>query len=219
MASSGCYEPEPLGGTSQSATVLGALWPADSIGGARMACGRLVADGGTAAGPYPGEGKLGAPLCGWHHGASPSARCWSQGKNPEGEALGRSHGGLSTKVHLRAEGGGKLITLVLTLGQRHEAPVFPQLMAQGAVKGAKGRPRLRSQRVVGDKAYSSRAIRRYAHQHGIRTTIPRKRNEWQNQELGLTRLIKVLAIEFGAVRTGSLETYPQEYPSSMRPLA
>ena len=50
-------------------------------------------------------------------------------------------------------------------------------MAQGAVKGIKGRSRLRPQRVVGDKGYSSRAIRRYARQHGIRTTIPGKRNE------------------------------------------
>jgi transposase len=65
------------------------------------------------------------------------------------------------------------MTLVLTPGQGHEAPVFPQLMAQGSVKGAKGRPRLRPHRVVGDKGYSSRAIR----QHGIRITIPRKVNE------------------------------------------
>ena len=118
-----------------------------------------VADGGTAAGQYPGEGELGTPLCGWHDGAGPPACCRSPGKNPEREALGRSQGGFSPKVHLRAEGGGKLITLVLTPGQRHEAPIFPQLMAQGAVKGAKGSPRLRPQQVVGDKGYSSRAIR------------------------------------------------------------
>jgi transposase len=80
-------------------------------------------------------------------------------------------------VHLRAEGGSKLITLLLTPGQRHEAPVFPQLMAQGAVKGAKGRPRLRPHWVVGDKGYSSRAIRHYARQYGIRITIPRQVNE------------------------------------------
>ena len=135
-----------------------------------------VAEGSTAAVQHPGEGELGTSLCGWHHGACPSARGGSQGENPEGEALGRSQGGFSTKVHLRAEGGGKLITLVLTPGQRHEAPVFPQLMAQGAVKGAKGRPRLRPRRVVGDKGYSSRAIRRYARQHGIRSTIPHKVN-------------------------------------------
>ena len=54
--------------------------------------------------------------------------------------------------------------------------MFPQLMAQGAVKAAKGRPRLRPRRVVGDKGYSSRAIRRYARQHGIRSTIPHKVN-------------------------------------------
>ena len=104
----------------------------------------------TAAVQHPREGELGTSLCGWHHSSGPSARGGSQGENPEGEALGRSQGGFSTKVHLRAEGGGKLITLVLTPGQRHEAPVFPQLMAQGSVKGAKGRPRLRPRRVVGD---------------------------------------------------------------------
>jgi hypothetical protein len=38
------------------------------------------------------------------------------------------------EVHLRAEGAGQLLTLVLTPGQRHEAVVFPQLMAGGAVK-------------------------------------------------------------------------------------
>jgi transposase len=131
----------------------------------------------TAAVQHAGEGELGTPLCGWHHGSCSSARGRSQGENPEGEALGRSQGGFSTKVHLRAEGGGKLMTLVLTPGQRHEAPMFPQLMAQGAVKGSKGRPRLRPHRAVGDKGYSSRAIRQYAHQCGIRITIPRKVNE------------------------------------------
>jgi hypothetical protein len=44
----------------------------------------------------------------------------------------------------------------------------------GAVKVAKGRPRLRPQRIVGEKGYSSRAIRQYARRHGIRITIPRQ---------------------------------------------
>lgn len=94
------------------------------------------------------------------------------------EALGRGRGGFSTKVHLRAEGGGKPLALLLTPGQRHEASVFAALMAQGGVKRAgRGRPRRRPRRVVGDKGYSSRAIRRYARQHGIAVTIPRKRTE------------------------------------------
>ena len=70
------------------------------------------------------------------------------------------------------------MTLVLTPGQQHEATVFDQLLTQGAVRRAGcGRPRLCPKRVAGDKAYSSRAIRRHCRQRGIRITIPRKVNE------------------------------------------
>lgn len=94
------------------------------------------------------------------------------------EALGRSKGGFSTKIHLRCDGNGLPVTFLLTVGERHEAVVFEQLMSQGAVKrtGA-GRPRLRPQRVSGDKGYSSGTIRRYLRRRGIRLTIPRKSNE------------------------------------------
>jgi transposase len=96
----------------------------------------------------------------------------------EAEALGRSQGGFSTKVHIRAEGGGKLMTLVLTPGQRHETVAFEALMAGGAVKRAGcGRPKRRPRRLGGDKAYSSGKIRQYLRRHGIRITIPRKQNE------------------------------------------
>lgn len=51
-------------------------------------------------------------------------------------------------------------------------------MQQGAVKRQGcGRPRLRPDRIVGDKGYSSGNIRRYARRYGIRITIPRKSNE------------------------------------------
>jgi hypothetical protein len=50
------------------------------------------------------------------------------------EALGRSKGGFSTKIHLRAEGGGKPIALLITAGQRHEQTVFETLMEVGAVQ-------------------------------------------------------------------------------------
>lgn len=70
--------------------------------------------------------------------------------DPEAEALGRSQGGFSTKIHLRVEGGGKPITFILTAGQRHEAVVFEQLLEQGEVKrSGRGRPRLRPERIVG----------------------------------------------------------------------
>lgn len=94
------------------------------------------------------------------------------------EALGRSQGGFSTKIHLRTEGNGKPVTFLLTVGERHEAVVFEPLMEQGAVKRAGvGRPRLRPKRVSGDKGYSSGKIRRYLQRRGICITIPRKANE------------------------------------------
>jgi transposase len=98
----------------------------------------------------------------------------------EADALGRRQGGFSTTVHIRAAGGGKLMTLVLPPGQRHEAMVFEPLMEHGAMKRrgrGRGRPRRRPGRVVGDKAYSSGKLRHYLRRHGIRITIPRKQNE------------------------------------------
>jgi hypothetical protein len=101
-----------------------------------------------------------------------------QKKDPATEALGRSQGGSSTKVHRRAEGGSKLMAISLTPGQRHEATAFETLMAQGAVKrSGPGRPKLRPHRIIGDKGYSSGKIRQYLRKHDIRITIPHRCNE------------------------------------------
>lgn len=70
------------------------------------------------------------------------------------------------------------MTFVLTPGQDHESQVFERVMAGGAVRRpGSGRPKQRPHRMVGDKAYSTRAIRAYLRRHGIRVTIPRKANE------------------------------------------
>ncbi len=97
---------------------------------------------------------------------------------PQDEALGRSRGGFSTKVHVRAERRGKPLVLVLTAGQRHEQSAFTPLMEGGAVKRpGRGRPRLRPQRVSGDKGYSSRTVRRYLRRRGIGAVLPTKKDE------------------------------------------
>ena len=68
--------------------------------------------------------------------------------------------------------------MLITVGERHEAVVFEELMEQGAVKRVgRGRPRIRPKRVAGDKAYSSGKIRKYLRRRGIGATIPRKSNE------------------------------------------
>ena len=95
-----------------------------------------------------------------------------------GEALGRSQGGFSTKVHVRAEGGGKPITFVLTGGERHESRMLPALLARGAVRRpGRGRPRLRPRRVAGDKAYTGRPVRSFLRRRGIGAVIPTQARE------------------------------------------
>ena len=52
------------------------------------------------------------------------------------------------------------------------------MLDQGAVKRpGRGRPRLRPDRVAGDKGYSSRTARGELRRRGIRPVIPRKANE------------------------------------------
>ena len=94
------------------------------------------------------------------------------------EALGRSQGGFSTKVHLRVEGNGRPITAVLTGGERHEQLVLEAVLDTGAIRRqGPGRPRLRPRRVAGDKAYSSPKARRSIRRRGIVPVIPTKSNE------------------------------------------
>ena len=70
------------------------------------------------------------------------------------------------------------MVLVLTAGERHEQPVLPTLMERGAVKRpGRGRPRIRPDRVAGDKGYSSPTVRRYPKGRGIGAVIPAKGDE------------------------------------------
>jgi transposase len=98
--------------------------------------------------------------------------------SPGGEALGRSQGGFSTKIHLRAEGKGRPITAVLSGGERHEQIALEAVLDHGAIpRPGRGRPRLRPRRVAGDKAYAGQKARRRLRRRGIRAVIPAKRTE------------------------------------------
>lgn len=91
---------------------------------------------------------------------------------PDDHAIGRSRGGLTTKIHLAADGRCRPLTFVLTAGQAGNAPAFTDVVDRLRVPRPRGRPRTRPDVVLADKAYSSRAIRDHLRKRSIRAVIP-----------------------------------------------
>lgn len=95
------------------------------------------------------------------------------------EALGRSRGGLSTKIHLAADSRCRPISRTTTAGQRHDSVGFETVLAGIRITrpNRRGRPRSRPGTVVADTAYSSAAIRQHLQRRRIRAIVPAKANE------------------------------------------
>ncbi len=117
------------------------------------------------------------------HAAGARRHSETQVEPPVGEpadhALGRSRGGLSTKVHLAVEQGRKTLATALTPGQAADSPQFTTVLGRIRVprRSGPGRPRTRPTRVLADKAYSARANRVYLRRRGIPATIPVKADQ------------------------------------------
>jgi transposase len=145
---------------------------------------------GSAATPRPWSGRCGA-------------RCGSQGARsnhkdsggepvrggteaviiePEDHAIGRSRGGLTTKIHMISDGRGRPLVLGLTGGNINDTLMFAQLMdALSVARVGPGRPRSRPDYLLGDKGYSSRANRVLRRRHKISHTIPEPRGQQANR--------------------------------------
>lgn len=97
---------------------------------------------------------------------------------PADHALGRSRGGLTTKLHLACEQGHKPLSIVITAGQRGDSPQFTTVLEGIRVaRQGPGRPRTRPDRTLADKAYSCKANRAYLARRGIKATIPIKADQ------------------------------------------
>jgi transposase len=109
----------------------------------------------------------------------------SNDKNPDPveanrarQSIGRSRGGLSTKVHALVEGRGRPLAAVLTAGQAGDNPQLePLLDAVRVPRRGRGRPRRRPDRIVADKAYSHPSTRRALRRRGIAVTIPQRSDQ------------------------------------------
>jgi transposase len=99
--------------------------------------------------------------------------------HPIDEGLGRSRGGLTSKVHLACDGKGRPLSIVITPGQRHDSTQLAPALDSIRVPrpGGRGRPRNRPDRLIADKGYSYPRCRRLLRQRQIPHTIPKRRDQ------------------------------------------
>lgn len=96
----------------------------------------------------------------------------------EREALGRSRGGLTTKIVLAGDSRARPISRVTTAGHRHDSTVFTRVMDGIRIgRTGPGRPRTTPGHLLGDKAFSSKTIRGQCGRRGITATIPEKADQ------------------------------------------
>lgn len=129
--------------------------------------------------------RPGAPLRGRENGNGAADRdeLEDPGRSQTRQALGRFRGGLTTKVHLAVAGRGLPLSIVLTPGNINDATAFGEVQDGVRVpRVTTGWPRTTPARVLGDKAYSSRAIRHLLRRRGIAATIPERRDQAANRK-------------------------------------
>ena len=84
---------------------------------------------------------------------------------PEDQALGRSRGGFSTKIHVTVDGLGNPLRVCLTAGQRHDS-TQAQALLDGYECGY----------VIADRGYAAEALRDWIIQRGAIPVIPPHQN-------------------------------------------
>lgn len=83
----------------------------------------------------------------------------------EAEALGRSRGGFSTKIHAKVDALGNPLMFVLTPGQSADVNTADELLSDAA-----------NAYILGDRAYDTDHIREQIKKNGCTAVIPPKRN-------------------------------------------
>ncbi|CAH0282789.1 hypothetical protein SRABI26_03993 [Arthrobacter sp. Bi26] len=104
-------------------------------------------------------------------------------EEPGDHAIGRSRGGLTTKIHHLCDGKMRPLVILLGPGQGGDSPMFPNLLeALKVPKLGGGKARSRPDRALADKAYSSRANRELLRRRGIQAVIPERSDQEANRK-------------------------------------
>ena len=88
-------------------------------------------------------------------------RCAKKSGGQEAQALGRSRGGFSTKIHIAVDALGNPLRLFLTAGQRHDSPHALRLIEN-----------FEPQALIADKGYDSDTLIESVTATGILAVIP-----------------------------------------------
>src|SRR5690625_1252799 len=92
---------------------------------------------------------------------------------PADHGIGRSRGGLTSKIHHAVDGRGRPLAVLITPGQSHDGRALEVVLSLIRVPRAGGaHARTRPAAVLGDKAYSSRANRTILRKRRIQIVIP-----------------------------------------------
>lgn len=79
----------------------------------------------------------------------------------QNQALGRSRGGLTTKIHTLTDAQGRPVRFILTAGQAHDVTTVPDLLGD-----------LQADAVIADRAYDTNAVRSLIAERGAQAVIP-----------------------------------------------
>lgn len=96
--------------------------------------------------------------------------------------LGRSRGGLSSKVHAAVDARGLPLAFILTPGQAADTRHFQPVLDKIRIRRPVGRPATRPRAVAADRAHSSHANRAYLRRRHITAVIPDKKDQQANRK-------------------------------------
>ncbi len=89
------------------------------------------------------------------------------GKKTADKAVGRTRGGLNTKIHAVVDGLGNPVEFLLSAGNDHDSVHAVELLEQVKLSGSN---------ILADRAYGAQAIREYISERGASYVIPPQKN-------------------------------------------
>lgn len=105
------------------------------------------------------------------------------GIEPPDHAVGRSRGGLTSKLHMATDGKGRMLSAVLTAGNINDTTTMAATLEEIRVpRPGGGRPRTRPDLLPADKGYTSKANRNWLADSGIKAKIPEKSDQAANRK-------------------------------------